>query len=147
MGRCGRNDLEAARVPHLPKDPDQVALPVRKATLAFRKICVIELRESAKAFVAAVPFDFTRGQIDQMLEMPRVAISEELISQHRAKCRRHRHGELEGHLITEEPLHHGEERDITFRDRLEEPVLLKKLAVLRMPDEREMRVKKEREVA
>src|SRR4051812_22547859 len=82
-----------------------------------------------------------------MLEMPRVAISQELISQHRTKCRRHRHGELEGHLIPKEPLHHREERDITFRYRLEEPVLLKKLAVLRMPDEREMRVKKEREVA
>src|SRR6266404_3238954 len=78
--------------------------------------------------------------------MPEVTLAEQLVLQHRAKRWRDRHGELERHFVPDEPLHHSEQRDVTLRYRLEEPVFLEKLVMLRMPDKRQMRVKKEREV-
>ena len=46
----------------------------------------------------------------------------------------------------DQPLHHRDERKVRFGDGLEEPVFLEKLFVLRVPHERQMRVKNEREV-
>jgi hypothetical protein len=37
-------------------------------------------------------------------------------------------------------VHHLKQRDVAFGDGLEEPIFLEKLVVLRMPDERQVRV-------
>jgi hypothetical protein len=84
--------------------------------------------------------------VNQPIEVPNVTLPQELILQHRAECGRDRHGQLERHLVADQPLHHFEQRDVAFGDRLEEPVFLEKLVVLRMPNERQVRVKNEREV-
>ena len=49
-------------------------------------------------------------------------------------------------LCADEPLHHPKQREVAFRYRLEKPVFLEKLVMLRMPDERQVRVKDKREV-
>ena len=54
---------------------------------------------------------------------------------------------LKGTPSRDQPLHHPEKRDVSFGDSLEEPLFLKKLLVLGMPNKRQMRVEDERERA
>ncbi len=77
--------------------------------------------------------------------MPHVTLAKELILQHRAERRRERHGKLKRHMIIDQALHHAHQRDITFRYCFEEPVFFQKMLVLGMANERQMRVKNERE--
>src|SRR5207237_5746610 len=85
-------------------------------------------------------------EIDQKIEMPDVALTQKFVSQHRAKSRRERHREFKRNVVVHQPLHHLQHRNVSFGDRLEEPVFLKKMLVLGMPDERQVRVKNEREM-
>src|SRR5207244_11099292 len=77
--------------------------------------------------------------------MPHVTLAKELILQHRAERRRERHGKLKRHMIIDQALHHAHQRDITFRYCFEEPVFFQKMLVVGMANERQMRVKSERE--
>ena len=58
-----------------------------------------------------------------------------------------RHRELERHSITNQPLHHGNQRQISFGNGLEKPVFLEKLFMLRVANEWQVRVKNERKAA
>jgi hypothetical protein len=78
--------------------------------------------------------------------MPDVAFAQEIVWQHRAKRGCERHCELKRDIVVPEPLHHLQQRNVGFGDRLEKPVFLEKMLVLRMPNERQVRVKNEREV-
>ncbi len=79
--------------------------------------------------------------------MPHVASLEQLVLQHRAERWRDAHRELERHGVAPEPLKHVQEWDVRFGDRLEEPIFFEKLLVLRVPNEWQMCVENEREVA
>ena len=100
---------------------------------------------ASERFIIAITLHFARGQIDRTVEVTDVAIPQQLVLQHGAQRRRDRHRELERHFVADQPLHHGNQRQISFGDGFEEPVFLEKLFVLRVPDERQMRVKNERE--
>jgi len=93
------------------------------------------------------PLDFLVGELDQALQLPEVAALEERVREHRAERRRQRHREAEVDAVVEQPVHHVDERDVGLGDRLVEPVLLEEVLVLRMPDEGEVRVEDQREVA
>ncbi len=54
---------------------------------------------------------------------------------------------LNGTPVRREPVEHFEQRQVRFRDRLEEPVLLEKFLVLRMPHVGEVRMQDQGEVA
>ena len=94
----------------------------------------------------AIPPLFARSEIDQIIEMPHVTLAQKLILKHRAKRWRERHGELEWHIVTHQTLHHAKQRNVTFCDCLKKPVFLEEMFMLRMTDERKMRVENEREV-
>src|SRR5712691_2430561 len=75
--------------------------------------------------------------------MLHVALTQQLVLQHRTKRRRERHSELERHAVIHQPLHHAQQRDIGLGDRFEKPIFLQKTLVLRMPNERKMGVENE----
>ena len=108
---------------------------------------MIHLRESMKGFVPVRAMDFLLGQFDQLVQVPRVTVLQQRIEQHRAERRREREREPGVHAVALPALHRPEQRQIGFGDGLEQPVLLEKLLVLRMPDERQVRVKDEGEIA
>ena len=112
-----------------------------------RKSSVIKLRKSLESFVSLIAFDFAGSQIDRAVEVTHITLEKQLILQHGAEGRGNRHGQLERHRIARQPLHHADQRQVRFRDGLEEPVFLEKLVVLGMPHEWQMRVKNERERA
>ena len=78
--------------------------------------------------------------------MSHVALAEQFVLQHRAQGWRERHGHLERHLVVPKPLHHLQQRNVAFSDCLEEPIFLEEMLMLRMPNERQVRVQNEREM-
>ena len=94
---------------------------------------------------ALVPLAFPRGEVERTIKITDVALAEQFVLKHRAQRRCDRHRELERHLVADEPLHHRDEREVTFRDGLEEPVFLQEILVLRMPNKRQMCVENEGE--
>src|SRR6266403_2553966 len=78
--------------------------------------------------------------------MPDVAPAQKLVLQHRAQGWGERHREFKRNAVVHELLHHLQQRNVSFSDRFKEPVFLEKMLVLRMPNERQVRVKNEREV-
>src|SRR3712207_1845862 len=95
--------------------------------------------------VAAVLVELALREGNRAAEMLYVALAQQVVLEHRAQRRRDAHRDAEGHRIGEEPLHHADEREITFGDGFEEPALLEKLLVLRVAHEWKVGVKGERE--
>lgn len=90
-------------------------------------------------------FDFLPGEADRSLEVAQVSLLEQLVAQHRAERGSEGNREFEGDAVVHQPAQHAQERQVGLGDGLEEPILLEKILVLRMPDEREMGVEKEGE--
>ena len=93
----------------------------------------------------SVSLSFARGEIDQKIEMPHVALTKQLILQHRAERRRDRDGKLKRHMLINQALHHAQQWDVTLGYRLEEPAFFEEMLMFRMTNEWKMRVKNERE--
>ncbi len=93
----------------------------------------------------AVSLSLAVGEIKQKIDMSHVTLSQKLILEHCAKRRRERHGEPEGDTFVHQSLHHAQQRNVSLGDRLEEPILLEKMLVFRMPNEWQMSVENERE--
>ena len=147
MRRRRSDHFENAGVAQSAEGGKQVAIPIiYKTAAALREKIDIKLRERVQLLVAAVSSDFARREIDRAFEMTHITFAQQRILQHRAKWWRDADRELERHAVVYEPLHHRDERDVTFRDRLEEPVFLEEFVVLRMTNEWQMRVKNEREM-
>src|SRR6202011_639120 len=141
------DDFERTRVPQLSERREQIAVPfIDKKTSTCRKQFEVKFRQLGELRLIAVSFSFARGQVNKKIEMPDVALTQKFVLQHRAERRCERHRELERNVVVHEPLHHLQQRNVGFGDRLEETVFLEKMLVLRMPDERQVRVKNEREV-
>ena len=88
----------------------------------------------------AISLSFARSKIDQKLDVSDVTLAQQLILKHCAERRRNRHGEFERHTIVDESLHHAQQRDVRFSDRLKQPLFLEEMLVLRMTNEGEMSV-------
>src|SRR6266496_4099648 len=76
--------------------------------------------------------------------MPHIALTKQLILQHRAERRRDRDGKLKRHMLINQALHHAHQWDVALGHRLEEPVLFEEMLMFRMTNEWKMRVKNER---
>src|SRR5262249_50086244 len=61
------------------------------------------------------------------------------------RCDRHR--EFERHAVVCQALHHLQQRDVRFGDRLKQPFFLEETLVLRVANEREMSVQNECKMA
>src|SRR4029450_13088064 len=80
---------------------------IDKEALGFAKDFRIKICELANLRAIAVPFSFTRSEIDQQIEMLHVTLAQKPILKHRAEGRRDRHGELERHTLIDQALHHA----------------------------------------
>ena len=96
-------------------------------------------------FTISLPL--ARSKIDQELEMSHVTVAQQRVLKHGAERRCNRHREFELHSIVDESLHHAQQWDVRFGDRLEEPLFLEEMLVLRMANERKMSVKNDGEMA
>ena len=131
----------------MPKHCQQIALPfVHKKTPTLAEKFQIKLRETAQLRVIAVTLLLPSRQIDQKIEMPNVALAQKIVLQHRAKRGRNRHRELERDVVIRQALQHLQQRNVGLGDRFEEPRLFEELLVFRVPNERQVRVKNEREL-
>src|SRR5215470_17432510 len=77
--------------------------------------------------------------------MPHVTNAKQLVPQHCAKRWGERHGKFKRHTLIDQALHHAHQWDITLSYRFKEPVFFQKMLVLGMANERQVRVKDERE--
>src|SRR5437762_4846019 len=141
------DDLERASVTQLSKRRERIAVPIiDKEPAAGRTQFEVKLCQLGQLGLVEVTFSLAQREIDQKIYMPDVALAQKFVLQHRAQRWGERHREFERNLVVREPLHHSQQRDVSFGDRLEEPVFLEEVLVLRMPNERQVRVKNKREV-
>src|SRR5262249_51651952 len=106
----------------------------------------IKVSEFAKLWILTVPLLLARCEIDQHVEVPHITLAQKLIFEYGAQRWRQRHREFERHRVVHQTLHHAQQRNVTFRYRLEQPLFFEKMLVFRMANERKMRVENEREV-
>src|ERR1700756_4505880 len=148
MSGCRGDDFKRAGFPQFAKTGKQVAFAfIDKEAPGFAKYFEIKVCELAQLWVIAIPFLFTRSEIDQEVEMPHVTLAKQLVLQHCAERRRDRHGQLERHTLIDQALHHPQQWDVTLSHRLEEPLFFEEMLMFRMTNERKMRMKNERQVS
>ncbi len=146
--RAAGDDFEFARVLEFAESGEQVAvILVDENVAAIFQPVQVEPGELVELVVALGAVDFLVGQLDRLVDAADIAVLQKLVAQHRGQRRRDRHGQPEIAAVVEQSVHHVDERNVGFRDGLIQPVFLEKLVVLGMPDEGEMRVEEESEIA
>ena len=143
VGRAARDDLERSGLLHPAKRFDEAPPPGNVER--FRQETVVHVERAVELRVDPSPL--APHGLEELARVAAVAVLEERIREHLAERRAHRHGEPEPHAVGEQPLHHPEDRDVRLRDRLVEPVLFEEFRMLRMADEREVRVQDEAQIA
>src|SRR3954470_21914994 len=141
VGRRGSDDLERAGIAQLAKGTEDVAIPFLVTAPNIQQCVVVKSRQFFQFRDRASTLHLSLGEANRPLQMAQVTVAQKVVGQHRAERRRNAKGKLKRHPIADQPLHHAEERDVSFSDGLEEPVFFEKFLVLRMPDKRQMRVK------
>ena len=145
--RGGGDDFEFSLLLKFAKRANEI-FSVSEIGIAHRReTMVIHPRKQMNRRIPMRAMNFFFSEIDQAVEMPEITFLQERIEQHRAKRRRQREREARLHSVAQPAVHFLNERDVSFRDRFEQPVFFQKLFVLRMPDKRQMRVKNECEIA
>ena len=147
MRRRRGDDFQFARVLKLAERADEIAVIAEIILAQPHEPLVIEEREFVIRAVPVGAVNFLFSELDQSVEMLLVAVLQEPVAQHGAERGREADGEARFHAVAQPALENFEQRQIRFRDGLEQPVLLEKLGMLRMPHKRQMRVQDEREMA
>ncbi len=141
--RGGGDDFDAAFVLKFSERANEVA-PVRIPCFTDgRQPVMIHPRKFAEGAIPVRAVDFLFGEVNQAVQVPLVALLEQRIEQHRTERRRKRERERRGHAITPPAFEDLQERDVGFRDGLEQPVFLQKFFVFRMAHKRQVRVQNE----
>ncbi len=147
VSRAASDDLQLARILEFAERREQVLIVlIDEDVAAIFQAVEIEPGEFVELVIALGAVDFLVRELDRFIDTLDVAVLQQLIAQHSRERRRDRHGEAEIAAILQQPIHHVDERDIGFRNRLVKPILLEEFLVLGVTDEREMRVKNESEV-
>ena len=145
-GGAGDN-FQAPGVLEFREGGDQVFFIREIGAASFREAPVIQMRELVERFVPMRAMRFFFGEVDEFIEVPHVAVLQQRVEEHGAQRRREGEGEPRFHAVALPALHHLEQGNVGLGDGLEEPGFLQKLLVFGMPDERQMRVEDEGEVA
>ena len=96
------------------------------------KAIVIKAGEGLKGRIVLRAVELFVGEFDLFFQPVNIAILKQGIPEHGAEWRSHRHRESEVHTVPYEPLHHIKEREISFGDRLVQPIFLEKLGIFGM---------------
>ena len=140
MSRSAGGNFQAAQFLELAEGAHQVASVVKISLADGVKAMVIHPGQLMKRPVPVRAMDLFIGQFNQPLEMAHVAILQQRIQQHGAERRGHGQRHPRVHAIAHPALHHLDQRDVVFSDRLEKPVFLKEPLVLRMAHKRQVSV-------
>jgi hypothetical protein len=145
--RAAGDDLQLARVLEFLERGQQIALVlVVENVPAILQPVQVKPRQLVELVVTLRAVDFLVRQLDALVHRADITVLQQLVAQHRGQRRRDRHGQAEIAAVIQQPVHHVDQRDIRLRDRLVEPVLLKKLVVFGMPDKRQVGVQDQREI-
>ncbi len=145
--RCGE-DLDAAAlvvVVEAPRDVPVVGIhELAEVRLVQRPIA---LGHRVEQPVVPRALDLAAGELDHPLAVGHESLLQQLVLEHCRQRRRDGERETEGHAIGLETAEHAQQRKVGLRDRLEEPRLFEKRALLRMSHEGEMGMEEEDQVA
>ncbi len=97
--------------------------------------------------VAPCAREFFRGEREKIFEVAFVARSKKRVGEHLAERGRDGQGEARRDALVAQLAKDGDERQVDFGDRFEEPVLFEEFGVLGVAHEGEMRVEDKAEVA
>src|SRR6185369_3623488 len=100
-----------------------------------------------ESFVPMSAEDFLFHQLKESVQVTHVAILQQGVEQHRAQRRAKRDRQACFHAVAQPAVHDLDQWQVAFGDRLEKPVLLEEIFVLRMPDKRQMSMENKREIA
>ncbi|GEM_PF-1197403 len=141
------DDFQVARFLELPEGPHQVAPVPGVKGLRGGKAFVIKPRHLLERLFPARALNLLFRQGNLLPEVALAAILQKRVLQHRAERGRQRQRQARGQPIPPPALQKPQQREIGFRDGLEQPVFLQELRVLRVPDERQVRMQDQGKVA
>jgi hypothetical protein len=146
--RCGAgDDFELSMFLKLSESANDVASVGKVRFADLEKARQIEFGERPKVFIPMRSVRFFVREVDQFIEITDVTILEQRIEQHRAEGRRHRDRQTRFDPVLQPPIHHMDERDVSFGDGFKEPIFLEEAFVLRMPHIGQMRVQDDGKVS
>ena len=100
MRSGGSNNFKGATGSQFAKRGKQIAFAsIDKEALGFAKDFRIKVCQLMKPRMFVISFSLARGEIVQKIEMPHVALTKQLILQHRAEGRRDRDGKFKRHML------------------------------------------------
>ena len=136
VGRAAGDDLEIPGIPVLAERAHQVrAVDLAEDPPDVRELVQVEPGEVVELGLPPLrPVHLAPRQLDEVVEVPVVAPHQELVRHHRDERRRERHGQPVLDAVVQQAVEDAEDRDVGLGERLEEPVLLEKGGVLRVPD-------------
>ena len=144
-GSAGDN-FDPAKVLKLAERPDQVPPVGKPGVTDAAEPLSIHLRKRAISRFPSRAVSFLLREPDQASQMLLVAVLQQRIEQHRAKCRRQRQREARLQPVAEPAFHDLNERRIALRDGFKEPVFLQKLFMVRLAYKRKVRVQDQCEI-
>jgi hypothetical protein len=128
----GAHEITLVAAPHVAQRPEAV---------------VVHVRQPVVVRLALRAIDLLLTELDELVQVLRVANLQQVVGQHRDERRRQRHRAAEGDVIAHQPVEHLEQRQVRARDGLVQPLLFHDRRVLGVTDEREVSVQDQREVA
>ena len=148
MRRGAGDDLEAPRVLQRAKAAHEVPVVAPPAVADLVETVAVHLCQLvAGAVLAPGAVDLLLGELDERVDLARVALLEQVVRHHRQERRAEAHREAEVDPVLAEPLEGEQERRVRLGDRLEEPLLLHVRGRLGMAHEGQVRVQDQGEVA
>ncbi len=147
VGRAAGDDLEIARILEFFEGIDQVAMVLVLENVAdAQQTVVVEPRQLVESRVVFRALDFLPAQLEQFIHIPHVTLLQERVQKHIRQRRGHRHRQAEIHAVPQHAVHHLNERHVSLRDRLVEPVFLEEFLMLRMAHKRQVGVQNDGDV-
>lgn len=143
----GGDDFEITVVLELAEGADEIAVVGEPGGAIFLETPQVELREVVERFFPVRPVCFAIREFDLDLQMAQVPALEERVLKHGTQGRADGQREAGGNAVPAPSLKDLDEGKVRFRDGLIEPGFLKKSLVFRVPDEREMGMEDESDVA
>ena len=113
---------------------------------AFEKPTVVQGGQWSQCRVPMGAVSFFFGQLDETFQVAHIPVLQQRVQPHRAEGGRQRQSQARFDAVPLPPLQHLQQRDVTFCDRLEQPVFLQKPVMFRMANKGQVRVQDERKV-
>ena len=142
--RRARHDLEVTGRLQVCEGAQNVPVqPVLVQIVDPGEMVPVQLRRGTEGRHQRRPHEFLFRQLAQPAEVLRASLLQKRIRQHLAQRRREAHRQTERHPLLPQPAEGLQQRKVRLRDRFKQPVFLQKPGLLRVPDERQMRVQDE----